>query len=225
MPRTTPSLMLQAIRAAEHWPLAGQFFPTATLMGGKQTGTTPHADISVHLDFIDFPQQPLVRDVLSLHAQKALLFAWGDEYTKRVKTLLAGIEPLMNQKHLTPLETAYAVCQATMNHTLSQWYDSRPYLAEAFTKEEWYDFWKTQFGLMATDNGLSTDTLLDAYTGSMRRVFPKFSLTNKELGAYRIKHNETPDIHFMEQYEFWLSFGSHILLPLSLYLQLLEPVC
>lgn len=203
----TPAHLGEIIAKKENWPLGGMFYPTLSLAKNE---------IKIEVDYLTLPEMPLMQGKSGL----------GHLYDQTLQAL--RIQP--NWVSEPNLESAVANCHLLWDYLLKDWYDYDPLIHNFFTIPEWFRFWQDQLKLWSEPQGLSTDTLLDAYTEIARRKWPDFGLSNLEINrldekTHKSKHlTHKEQMQWQGQYFFWVGFATHLNYPLSSYVGLLSPL-
>lgn len=202
----TPYMEIEFYRQIEKWPEDGQFFPQAHIQysSGK-------IDLNVTTDYITFGEQPLIVEVINKQKGHKPEFSFGEIYEKHIRDLAVEFR----QDNPDP----FAILRFYKTYLLTDWYNEFDVVGQAFGSfSAWEKFWKDKWYIMTQRQYYDTSFLLDSYILHMRKTFPDFGLLNiEQYGGIKEdrKGNET--------YDFWNSLNMYMVVPFSLFSNLLAP--
>lgn len=208
----TPYQLLKEQQFIENWPAGGLFLPLPGLVLTHAQPEKASCQIAVNLDFISFDDQPLIIDIRNLHQGVPFKFQFDRKYQDDLSRLA---------KITAKDETAKSILEKYFLFRTEDFYTDNPLYPQVFSLKNWQDYWLGEF-LQIGQQEYGTDTLSDRFTRKMRKMFPEFGCTNEELK--KIKSNSVPKIQERSHYLFWVEFLHHLLIPLSLYTNLLAPI-
>lgn len=206
----TPAHLGEIIARDEGWPNGGMFVPTLRIEKKK---------VEIDIDYLSYAEIPVYADARS----KQKKFRLGKTYDR----LLTWVKTQPGWDRNNSLNATVANARLLWEGALNQWYENNPLIRGGFEPNEWRKFWNETLHNWSQIGGESTDPLLDRFTAIMRKKYPRYGLTNEELGRLDKKRGKLTEIEIMSwrvQYHFWIELSMNVLYPLTMCAGLLSPI-
>lgn len=214
----SPSSMLREIGFSEKWPEGGLFLAKPT-MKSNSIWSKNDIEIEIDLDYIDFSGQPLISDVRRKLKNQDQQYNFGLEYNKALEyCILLCHENNWNEaqieKHQFELVKSYILKQ------LESYYKQDVLAKEAFSLISWQNYWLDFLKSQRSQVEFSTDRLTNEFCNRMRQFVPEYGMTSEEFDTPAVEDK----FKIITNDSFWLNFIHSLLIPLSLYLNLIDPI-
>lgn len=216
----TPAQFAKKISLSERWPMGGIFTPSVTLQISQDP--TIRVQTRVSIDYTDLVGTHLWRDA---HTPRRRRVTFDEPYYIELLSLLSRHTPV--QDDISP-STLYSRWVTHYIHTVllnARQKISSGLVRTVFTTHTWIRVWYEKLLLPATKlRGVSYDDFLDHFIHIVRRTHPHFGITCAE--GHHYGENLTYEMFLMaeEYYTMCREFTQYILIPLSLYIPLIDPV-
>ena len=208
----SPFLNLKTLIITEDWPENGLFLCVPKIEPSENN----HLNVTLTVDFIDYKQQPFLTDLNNMQNKKPLQYNFGPDYFRDlIKFAELFQSPSLkstDDKYLTQLLNTY------IQHKLLAWYKEDLFINLGFSENSWIDFWLEILKEIAKKEYFDTQFILDPFMEKMNRVIPEYGLKTSQLN---INQGDTPQ--YLTTYLFWVNLNRFLIIPLSLYWNLLAP--
>ena len=215
--RMTPYSKIESKRHEEKWPKTGQFLPLVSL----NTTSRTNYDVNIKLEYISFLEQPLIVDAQAIKNGRMPQYDFGIEYIKDSRFLAKNLPDLpLTEESIKPVIRQY------FHHKFESWYEENPLAKEAFSLESWLYFWKEilrEIIKSDPEKPFCTDILWTRYSQRLQQVLPDLDFDGFLKSS---EQNLGEDNKFIGHvfYHLWLNLAYKLLIPSSLFLNILTPV-
>lgn len=153
----------------------------------------------------------MLLDFINKQKGHRLEFSYGEIYEKHIRDLV--FEFGQDKPDLLTIFRFYKT------YLLTDWYNEFDIIGQAFgSYTAWEQFWKEKWYIMTRQQYYDTSFLLDSYILHMRKTFPDFGLLNSEQHG-----GVNEDRRGNETYDFWNSLNTYMVIPFSLFSNLIAP--
>lgn len=208
----SPYLNLSLVKVIEDWPKNGQFLciPQVNMK------TENKLEVSLTVDYITFEEQPILVDLRNTYNRKPLKYNFGLGYANdlgKLSEILKGQQiDINNPKNFNLILDTYLI------QTLLTWHKEDLSIQLGFSQKAWLNFWQEILKQTCQTDYFDTQFILDPFIEIMRLAIPGYGLKTNQLDK---KLADTSQ--YLSVYLFWVHLNRFLIIPFSLYWNLLAP--